>query len=201
MSTDREVTRIVRSWLEEGATALPDRVLDAVLDQVPATPQRRSLWPARRSTEMSNIYKVLIAAAAVRWNVVADECRGLVAGVAQQALLLRLDLDQLTAGLHHAVRASHTVATGGAPNHDAAQRLALNDTHRRVERKQQDQVWKRVDSAFEQHQGQERGDCCRVAKVARSGAPAHGRGRAAGGAGRGQRRHGAGCDPLKLLYF
>ena len=46
MSTDRETTRIVRSWLEEGATALPDRVLDAVLDQVPATRQRRARWPA-----------------------------------------------------------------------------------------------------------------------------------------------------------
>ena len=43
MSTDRDVTRIVRSWLEEGVTALPDRVLDAVLDQLPATPQRRAL--------------------------------------------------------------------------------------------------------------------------------------------------------------
>jgi hypothetical protein len=41
MSTDRDVTSIVRSWLDEGVTALPDRVLDAVLDQVPATPQRR----------------------------------------------------------------------------------------------------------------------------------------------------------------
>ena len=48
MSTDRDTTRIVRSWLEEGATALPDRVLDAVLDQVPATSQRRSWWPAWR---------------------------------------------------------------------------------------------------------------------------------------------------------
>ena len=43
MSTDRDVTRIVRSWLEEGVTALPDRVLDDVLDQLPATPQRRAL--------------------------------------------------------------------------------------------------------------------------------------------------------------
>ena len=48
MSTDRDTTRIVRSWLEEGVTALPDRVLDAVLDQVPATSQRRSWWPAWR---------------------------------------------------------------------------------------------------------------------------------------------------------
>ena len=53
MSTDRDTTRIVRSWLEEGATALPDRVLDAVLDQVPATPQRRPLWPAWRFRQMN----------------------------------------------------------------------------------------------------------------------------------------------------
>ena len=38
MSAERDETRIVRSWLEEGVTVLPDRVLDAVLDQVPATP-------------------------------------------------------------------------------------------------------------------------------------------------------------------
>ena len=53
MSTDRDVTRIVRSWLEDGATALPDRVLDTVLDQLPATPQRRAWWPARRLREMN----------------------------------------------------------------------------------------------------------------------------------------------------
>jgi sugar lactone lactonase YvrE len=66
MSTDRDTTRIVRSWLEEGATALPDRVLDAVLDQVPATHQRRSSWLARRSPLMSNnLVRTGIAAAAV----------------------------------------------------------------------------------------------------------------------------------------
>ena len=65
MSTERDVTRIVRSWLEEGATALPDRVLDAVLDQVPATPQRRSWWPAWRLSEMNNALKLVIATAAV----------------------------------------------------------------------------------------------------------------------------------------
>ena len=65
MSTDREVTRIVRSWLEEGVTALPDRVLDTVLDRVPATPQRRPLWPARRSVFMNAYAKLAIAAAAV----------------------------------------------------------------------------------------------------------------------------------------
>ncbi|MGH3372631.1 MAG: hypothetical protein ACRDPR_21810, partial [Nocardioidaceae bacterium] len=65
MSSDRDTTRIVRSWLDEGATVLPDRVLDAVLDQVPATPQRRSWWPARRFADMNTLAKLAIAAAAV----------------------------------------------------------------------------------------------------------------------------------------
>ena len=65
MSTDRDVTRIVRSWLEDGATALPDRVLDNVLDQLPATPQRRAWWPAWRLREMNSALKLAIAAAAV----------------------------------------------------------------------------------------------------------------------------------------
>ena len=64
MSTDRDVTGIVRSWLEEGVTALPDRVLDSVLDQVPATPQRRvTWWPVRRLTNMNNTVKYGLAAA------------------------------------------------------------------------------------------------------------------------------------------
>ena len=65
MSTDRDVTRIVRSWLEDGATALPDRVLDNVLDQLPATSQRRAWWPAWRLREMNSALKLAIAAAAV----------------------------------------------------------------------------------------------------------------------------------------
>lgn len=65
MSTDRDVTRIVRSWLEEGVTALPDRILDAVLEQVPATPQRRAWWPAWRFGEMNSYAKAAIAVAAV----------------------------------------------------------------------------------------------------------------------------------------
>jgi hypothetical protein len=65
MSTDRDVTRIVRSWLDEGVTALPDRVLDTVLDQVPATSQRRPWWPARRVQRMNTAPKLAFAAAAV----------------------------------------------------------------------------------------------------------------------------------------
>ena len=65
MSTDREVTRIVRSWLEEGVTAIPDRVLDAVLDQVPATRQRPAWWPARRLRQMNTPIRIAVALAAV----------------------------------------------------------------------------------------------------------------------------------------
>ena len=65
MSTDRDVTRIVQSWLEEGVTALPDRVLDAVLDQLPATPQRWSWWPARRLPQMNTRLRIAAAVAAV----------------------------------------------------------------------------------------------------------------------------------------
>jgi hypothetical protein len=64
MSTDREVTRIVRSWLDEGVTTLPDRVLDAVLDQIPATPQRRAWWPARRRPTLHTYARFGLAAAA-----------------------------------------------------------------------------------------------------------------------------------------
>jgi hypothetical protein len=65
MSTDRDVTRIVRSWLEEGVTALPDRVLDTVLDQLPTTPQRRASWPVRRLREMNIPTRIAVGAAAV----------------------------------------------------------------------------------------------------------------------------------------
>jgi hypothetical protein len=64
MNAEREVESIVRSWLEDGVTALPDRVLDDVLDVLPQTPQRRS-WPPRRVSDMNTFAKLAIAAAAV----------------------------------------------------------------------------------------------------------------------------------------
>jgi len=66
VNADPDTTRIVRSWLEEGVTALPDRVLDAVLDQLPTTPQRRiTWWPARRFQNMNTSVKLGLAAAVV----------------------------------------------------------------------------------------------------------------------------------------
>ena len=66
MSADRDTDRIVRSWLEEGVTALPDQILDAVLQEVPATPQRRfTWWPARRLFDMNKAMAYGLAAAAI----------------------------------------------------------------------------------------------------------------------------------------
>jgi hypothetical protein len=57
MSSERELIRIVRSWLREEGTENADRVLYAVLDQLETTPQRRSGMPA--------IARLAVAVAAV----------------------------------------------------------------------------------------------------------------------------------------
>ena len=65
MTTERETLQIIGSWMEDGRTRLPDHVLDAVLDQLPATPQRRRWSPARRIAHMNPLAKYAIATAAV----------------------------------------------------------------------------------------------------------------------------------------
>lgn len=57
-------TRIVLSWLREDAHENAERLLLRALDEVDATPQRRSWWPAWRSNQM-NTYAKLIAGAVV----------------------------------------------------------------------------------------------------------------------------------------
>lgn len=66
MSTDRDTTRIVRSWLRTDEHESADRVLDAVLDRLDTTPQRRATWwPARRISTMNTTLKVGLAAVVV----------------------------------------------------------------------------------------------------------------------------------------
>jgi hypothetical protein len=65
MTTERDVTRIVRSWLGTDADVSADHILDIVLDELDATPQRRSWWPARSVPEMSTYAKLPIGLAAV----------------------------------------------------------------------------------------------------------------------------------------
>ena len=64
MATERDVTRIVQSWLRTDEHESADRVLDNVLALLDATPQRRSWWPARRFADMNITAKLATAAAA-----------------------------------------------------------------------------------------------------------------------------------------
>ena len=65
MRTDRETTRIVRSWLDEGATHLPDEVLGAVLAELPTVSQRRATpWRAWRVPTINAAAGYGLAAAA-----------------------------------------------------------------------------------------------------------------------------------------
>jgi hypothetical protein len=65
MSTDRDTARIVRSWLRTDEHESADRVLDAVLDALDTTPQRRAGWPAWRSATMNRFVIIGLGAAAV----------------------------------------------------------------------------------------------------------------------------------------
>jgi hypothetical protein len=65
MSTERDTTRIVRSWLRTDEHESADRVLDNVFALLDATPQRRAWWPARRIAEMNVYARLGIAIAAV----------------------------------------------------------------------------------------------------------------------------------------
>ncbi|MGH2446058.1 MAG: hypothetical protein ACRDGD_08480 [Candidatus Limnocylindria bacterium] len=66
MSTDRDATRIVRSWLKTDGHEDAGRVVDAVLELVDTTPQRRSTWwQARRIFPMSNALRIAVASVAV----------------------------------------------------------------------------------------------------------------------------------------
>jgi hypothetical protein len=63
--------RTARTWLEDGPSQLSDRVLQAALDEIHVTRQRRSWGPARRFRAMNNAMKLAIAAAAVAVVAVA----------------------------------------------------------------------------------------------------------------------------------
>lgn len=65
MNSDREMTRIVRSWLEEGPYAIPDHVLDGALAGVSATPQRRHWWQAWRKPFVMNTMRLALTGGVV----------------------------------------------------------------------------------------------------------------------------------------
>ena len=65
MSAERDVNRIVRSWIRADEHDSADRVLQIVLSRLDATPQRRPLWPPRRFAHVNKLAPAAIAAAAV----------------------------------------------------------------------------------------------------------------------------------------
>ena len=63
MSTERDVAYLLRSWIRSEPDGTVDHVIDAILAEVDATPQRRSTWwPARRPT-MSTFVRLGVVAA------------------------------------------------------------------------------------------------------------------------------------------
>lgn len=65
MSSEPELTRTVRSWLQEDAHESANRVLDSVLQIVDTTPQRRPPWSVRRFPTMNGYFRTAAVAAAI----------------------------------------------------------------------------------------------------------------------------------------
>jgi hypothetical protein len=65
MSAERDVNRIVRSWIRADEHESADRVLQTVLSRLDTTPQRRSWWASRRFLHVNKYAQAAIAAAAV----------------------------------------------------------------------------------------------------------------------------------------
>lgn len=79
MNRERDTAAAVRAWLREDARDNADRVLDAVLAQLDATPQRRSRWVAAGFPTMNRSWLAygfaalsLAAAAIIGLNLVSD---------------------------------------------------------------------------------------------------------------------------------
>ena len=70
MTTPRDPDSLLAAYLADGIDVLPDRVVDAVLDEAHRTRQRVVFGP-RRTPVMNSTFKVILAAAAVIAVVVA----------------------------------------------------------------------------------------------------------------------------------
>ena len=62
MTRDRDIERVLDKWLAEGATQMPDRLFDAVIDRIDRVPQRRLARIQTRLLAMN--FNVRLAAAA-----------------------------------------------------------------------------------------------------------------------------------------
>ena len=64
MNQRSDIDSVLRQWLDDGPTAMPDRIIDVVADRISVEPQRRS-WRLLRRLPMNSLLKLGAAAAAV----------------------------------------------------------------------------------------------------------------------------------------
>jgi len=69
MSTDRDLARSVRSWLKEDRHEDADRVLNTVLAELDATPQRRSWWSAASQSRLALAAAAVVVVAFIGYQV------------------------------------------------------------------------------------------------------------------------------------
>jgi hypothetical protein len=62
MRPDRDIERMLEAWLEPGASRMPDRLFDAVVDRIERVPQRRFVWTHTR-TSMTPLLRFAAVAA------------------------------------------------------------------------------------------------------------------------------------------
>jgi len=67
--SDTDFDRTARLWLQDGPSQLADRVLDAALDEIHVTRQRRALWPARRFSSMTTTIRIAAVIAAALFAI------------------------------------------------------------------------------------------------------------------------------------
>ncbi len=65
MTSRSDIEHVLDRYLAEGAEQVPDRVIDAALDQIDHIPQRRTLRAPWRSQAMPSVFKFAMAGAAV----------------------------------------------------------------------------------------------------------------------------------------
>jgi hypothetical protein len=64
MNRQRDIERVLETWLVDGPSSMPDRLFDAVFDQVERVPQRRLARLRMRLTEMNPRIRIYTLAAA-----------------------------------------------------------------------------------------------------------------------------------------
>jgi YVTN family beta-propeller protein len=80
MTRERDIERVLQAWLEPGASEMPDRLFDGIVDRIERVPQRRFAWTTMRFTNMISPLK-LAAVVAIAIAIVVGTGRLWLSGV------------------------------------------------------------------------------------------------------------------------